>query len=134
MRTDCFNGGKMKVYIASEGFLPEYVDQMKELYLGKNYEVSIIDRLDNALNYAKNNNLLIISENNSSNYQYTLTQAQKSGSNFKFILYRNNSPSGRSMTAIFKKAVNHQNEKKTSAILKHPFDLETHKKTLEDLI
>jgi len=122
----------MKIYIASEGFTQENIEQMKELYLGKNYEISIIDKLDNVLNYAKNNNLLIVSENNGSNHQYTLTQAQKTGSNFKFILYRYSS--GRSMTATFKKEANHENVKNRSAILKHPFDLESHKKSLEELL
>lgn len=124
----------MKVYIASEGFLPENIEQMKELYTGRNDEVEIVKNFGSLDQYAKDNSLLISSEINGSNYQYKLSQYQKSGSQFKFILYREGSPSGRSLTTMFKKAQNHSNEKKTSAVLRLPFDLESHKKCLEDLL
>lgn len=127
-------GGFMKVYIASEGFLDENVDQLKEFYTGRNDEVVVVNNFSGLLPYAKDNNLLIASEINGSNFQYKLNQSQKIGAPFKYIIYRESSPSGRSLTTMFKKAQNHVNEKKFSIILRHPFSLESHKKSLEDLL
>jgi hypothetical protein len=124
----------MKVYIASEGFLEENVEQLKEFYTGRNDEVVVVKNFGNLVPYARDENLLIASEINGSNNQYKLTQYQKSGSQFKYILYRDGSPSGRSLTTMFKKAQNHVNEKKPNVVLRHPFDLESHKKCLEDLL
>jgi hypothetical protein len=127
-------GGIMKVYIASEGFLDENIDQLKEFYTGKNYEVVVVNSFGSLLPYAKDDNLLIASEINGSNHQYKLNQCQKVGPQFKYIIYRDGSPSGRSLTTMFKKAQNHVNEKKVNAVLRHPFDLSAHKKSLEELL
>lgn len=127
-------GGFMKVYIASEGFLNENIEQLKEFYAGRNDEVIVVNSFGNLAPYAKNGNLLIASEMNGSNNQYKLNQCQKSGSQFKFIIYREGSPSGRSLTTMFKKAQNHVNEKKNNVVLRHPFSLEAHKKSLEDML
>jgi|GEM_PF-4786165 len=124
----------MKVYISKEGFLDENVEQLKEFYLGRNDEVVVVNAFGSLVPYARDDNLLIASEVNGSNNQYKLNQYQKAGSQFKYVLYRDSSPSGRSLTTMFKKASNHVPEKKPGIMLKHPFDLETHKKSLEDLI
>lgn len=124
----------MKIYISKEGFLDENVEQLKEFYLGRNDEVVVVNTFSNLVPYTRDDNLLIASEVNGSNNQYKLSQYQKSGSQFKYIIYRDGSPSGRSLTTMFKKSQNHASEKKPSVVLRHPFDLESHKKSLEDLL